>query len=470
MTLRNRIRIDRARDELLRLAGDIEAWIRRRKDLDKKGQYKTQLDVAGGVLTNALDLIRDAISALSDDAAVGDVYRACAAHERRVVVVHRLWLYLREKFDQRDDPQLSPTLFAADELAWSLYVQPFRVAKKTHGPQPLPYIEPYFTPRAIPRAEPPRDLRASDEILADVLKELPLPLIGLPPACVGSPSLLAYMAHEVGHHVQLELEPDWKLVGAFGDRLEAAAQGAGLSESDAAAWRRWSQEVFADAYSVAALGPWAVRSMAELETADERRMLEAEDARYPCPAVRLALMAAMAERLEVGEPSALGGVDPKALASGEPLLKGPLDLRAAAARHLQAVPVIAAEAMGSALVGGSTLADLAGFDAGEHGPNGSARAWAKLLLKDKPPSPDRTLRGARRVMGGLLVAWYGLAQPENEATWAASAERLRKNALSMLADSREPVTRAAAPARSPADLGAALAKRLLGMEPAELGV
>src|SRR5689334_18820832 len=99
-SLRNHIRISRARDELLRLAADIDVWICRRRAHDTKRQYQAQLDVVGGVLTNALDLIRGAISALKDDAAVGDVYRACAAHERRVVIVHRLWLYLREKFDQ----------------------------------------------------------------------------------------------------------------------------------------------------------------------------------------------------------------------------------------------------------------------------------------------------------------------------------------------------------------------------------
>jgi len=52
---------------------------------------------------------------------------------------------------------------------------------------------------------------------------------------------------------------------------------------------RWSEEIFADLFSVLATGPWGAWAMAELEMADEASML-VDRPRYPKSIARLSLL------------------------------------------------------------------------------------------------------------------------------------------------------------------------------------
>src|SRR5262249_34113269 len=140
------------------------------------------------------------------------------------------------------------------------------------------------------RNEPPQDLRSDvdAEYLGEMLREIPIPVVALPPGCVDEPWRLAYIAHEVGHHVQTDFLPKDELITKIGVLLQ---------ETVDTRWRPWSHEIFADLYSLLTLGPWALWALTEAVWGAPSRMLDDTNGRYPCPLVRLLLMKALADRL-----------------------------------------------------------------------------------------------------------------------------------------------------------------------------
>ncbi|MEP7120925.1 MAG: hypothetical protein ABJE95_08450 [Byssovorax sp.] len=438
--LKNRLRIQRSKAIVDRTRAAIDAWLARRRDADELGQYHTQLQVLGDALSLPLARIRAELDGIhADDAATGDVYRAAATHDRRALTVDRIFGYFREKFDQRDDPALGPLLRAADELTWSLFAQPFKSLRRAPRSAPLPYVESLYSPRAIPRADPPADLRSADTVIAAFLKELPMPLIGLPPSVVTEPWQLALLAHEVGHHVEYDLLPASALIAAFRQLLEAAAP-----PESADAWALYHHEVFADAFSVAAIGPAAVRVIAELELADEAKMLDSGSAKYPCSAVRIALLAAVSAGLGADAGGAKSGIDPAALVQGPAISGRSADLRARAAAELAAVPAIAHAILTGPLGDAGTLADLLAWRAAEHEAGGEVSGWSTRLRAGEL-FPEKTLRGPRLIISAAIDAWSRNEQIPDDGARAARQDHLRQSTLKMLTESREVATRAGAP-------------------------
>jgi hypothetical protein len=442
--LRSRLRIQRSKSIVDATLAAIEAWLAKRSARDTLGQYRTQLQVLGDALSTPLTRIRAELDGLRADALAtpGDVYRAAANQDRRTLTVDRIFGYFRDKFDQRDDPALASFLRAADELTWSLFAQPFKSLGLAPRSAPLPYIEALYSPRAIPRAEPPADLRSADTVIAAFLKELPMPLIGLPPSAVAEPWQLALLAHEVGHHVQYDLLPGSALIAAFRQLLTDAAPPA-----DADTWALYHHEIFADAFSVAAIGPAAVRVIAELELADEARMLDSGSAKYPCSAVRIALLAAVSAGLGADAGAGLGGIDPLALTTGAPIMSKSRDLRARASAELAAVPAVASAIIAGPLGAAGKLADLLAWDDDDYAEGGNIEGWRTALLVGKP-APETTLRGPRRIISAAIEAWSRVAQIEDDGAREAHQAHLRQSTLTMLTESRETATRAA---RSPTD-------------------
>src|SRR5262249_35061130 len=152
-------------------------------------------------------------------------------------------------------------------------------------PVPLAALAADYTLRASPRATA---ADAAGDSLAAVLSELPLPVVSLPTGAAREPWLLVLLAHEVGHHAQHDL----RVVAA----TEAAVAAAG------ARFAAWHQEIFADACAVAFAGAAALFAIAELEWGPPEALLAA-GTRYPAPAVRLALMAAIARELGAWAPA-----------------------------------------------------------------------------------------------------------------------------------------------------------------------
>src|SRR5262249_48257089 len=171
--------------------------------------------------------------------------------------------YHRVKPDPGEDPpggRVSSLLRAADEVVWSCYRQVFARAehrqpelKGKRRPAPLAFIEPEYSPAAL---ESDKQLRTQVPLevelrsLDDFLQTLPIPLLRLPPWSVGAPWWLVYVGHEVGHHVQHDLD----LIGGFRQGMEAAARALHLPKDEVTLWGNWGEEIFADVFSLMILG------------------------------------------------------------------------------------------------------------------------------------------------------------------------------------------------------------------------
>ena len=118
-------------------------------------------------------------------------------------------------------------LRAADELIWSC-LQVASLVTETPLPLPLPYPDAAFSPSATPRIKPPPTLPARDRVLDDMLRILPVPMIALPYGIVEEPWWLVLVAHEVGHHVQYDL-----------DSAAVKETGAILKREGGAEWESW---------------------------------------------------------------------------------------------------------------------------------------------------------------------------------------------------------------------------------------
>ncbi|HWO23985.1 MAG TPA: hypothetical protein VNO30_34820 [Kofleriaceae bacterium] len=269
------LRRDRVRNAFSRVEADVKAWLGRWKE--RKPQT-SQIKRCGEVLGGMLKHLDERIDALPADE------RALAAGreiEWDLAIVERLFRLLATRFDQRRDPALELTLEAADELIWSCVQQTWGL---TANPLPLPlaYIDPAFSPSATPRTKPPSALPARDRLLAEMLRALPVPMIGLPTGTVDEPWWLVLIAHEVGHHVQYDAQAAEQVVTLTGAALKEA--------TGDATWESWRHEVFADLFAVLALGPVAIDATAELEW-DVPENMAAGKSLYPPVIVRLALMA-----------------------------------------------------------------------------------------------------------------------------------------------------------------------------------
>jgi len=448
------LRIEQTRDWLGLLRDDIGKWLTRRRAADRLHQYQTQLNSLDAALSGALDAVQKDLATLAEGEDIGTVYAACRQHDQRLALVRRLWTYYRDKFDQRDDKTYGEVLAAADEVVWSCYAEPFanvgpymiETAPPTRGPAPLPYIESRLAPEALPRDRPPGDLQSdkTDALVYRFVEKLPIPIVALPATCVQTPWWLAYLAHETGHHLQFDLAPGLELVTRFGDAIADAVNGVQATDAnDVARWRRCGEEIFADVCSVYSIGPSAVRAMVELERSDETAMLGLSRPTYPVPAVRLALLGCVAQRLGFAASAALGDFDPKALVVGPPVVTKAGDVRRSAKRDMDIMPAVVDAAMRCKVVSQAGLAELYGWHASDFESNGTVDEWAKQLLGPGNIAPETRIRAARMQISAAVQAWITVTTLETAQQRHDAQARLAEKLLPLLAESREPATRAA---------------------------
>lgn len=445
---RHRVRLVRA--EYGRVAQAIADWSKRRQQLDPLQMYRTQLQFLDRSLQEALGRLESELAAMLkvSSATPGEIYARCRTQELRLAWIERLWLYFRRKFDQRDDPAFAPTLLAADEMVWSCYKPAFVHAQLSVPPAPLSYIEPLASPNASPRDQRPGELEnnVDDEFLRACLETLPIPVLGLTPACVAEPWWLIFVAHEVGHHVQHEL----KVVRSFGDALKAAAGDTwakqGLPTVASSRWWVRGQEVFADVYSLLIAGPPAVDALAELlHDHPDRAWLTADD-RYPPAQVRLALLAEAARQLGLAAPD-YGHTPPPAGAGA---------FARAAANDLAAIPALAAAALSWETDGTSPLVDLTGWRDGEtlhsplFSPGGTTDDWTAALITKQDPPALPELGSPRVLVAAAVKTWAQIitdaateSSLESADTSAPQLSDLKERLLRLLPAMREAGTRAA---------------------------
>jgi hypothetical protein len=433
-----RQRLAQSRRELSQLKTEIAGWLSVRAKKDLHQQYVTQL----GVLKEKFDFMLGELGvALERVPAVGSArqfYASCRDIDYRLLWVHRVYTWYRTKFDQRDDPRLQPLLAAADEVVWSCYVQPFRAMGKTPPAVPLPYVDPTYSPFAIPRVEPPPDLRANihGSVLTKLLAHLPVPVVGIPPNCIDEPWWLAFLAHEIGHHVHYDLLPDSGLITLVANAIGAAAGDR---------WKSWQHEVFADVYSVLMLGPWASWALAELVWGSDIAMLDNSHPRYPAPLARLMLMAEVANQLKVDPLPALRGIEPDTLfGAPPPSIAGLPDRRAGVKIDADAIPKLVTALLERIKTGDKGLESLAEFRAAEFkGPKADVPLWADALRGKNEMRVSQKLRAVRLVLAGGVAAWSRILEIADDRERQTQQERLKTELLATLVKSREEVTRAA---------------------------
>jgi hypothetical protein len=441
MSLRNQVRREQTEWELDHLGRALTEWLafRRAADRDEQGQYigrhKTQLETLESTLMGSVKALQRKLAGLKLTEEVDTFFATCREYDRAVVWLERAWEYYREKFDQRDDPQLGSLVKAADEVIWSCYRQVFaqaelRQPQLKQGSAPLAFIEPTYSPGARQSHKVPPDIRPSASFLKDFLRTLPVPLLRLPPWCVDAPWWLVFTAHEVGHFVVYDL----KLLSHFREGIREAAAAHGLCEADQNRWAAWTEEIFADIFSIMMMGPWALWSMVEIEYGPAATMVRRRK-EYPSAVVRLKLMAATNKALGIFSSSDLRGVSLKQIAAND----------ATAQMDMNVAKEVAALALKPLPGNLGTLPALCRFQAKDFSGNGRVSSLATRL---KVPAQDKAaawvkpaLEAPRHLVGGALKVWSQVDASKEESFRREQRISLAKQTVDGLLLSGEPGTR-----------------------------
>ena len=444
--------------EAERLRTELLTWLCERCKKDEKQQYRTQLKSIRTLIDGALTDLQPDLNALDSTKEPGLFYADCRLLDLRILWLRRIWYFFKEKFDQRDDTLMGPLLRAADEVVWSCYHQIFEAnTSLKQGPAPLPFIEAQYSPEAFPVELVPASLKDSTigaPFLRMYLNQLPMPVVRLPPICVVAPWWLVYVGHEIGHHIHYGLN----LVGWFRETVEQRIAQLGGSQEDAERWGDWSQEIFADIFSVLIMGPWAVTAMVAFELSNPQAMLKRRS-RYPSPVVRLKLLAATADRL---------GVDGSARLQAYALDLAALEQASSEVSSDAAwVAPIIEIALGPLPNLSKSLPGLLLFRAEEYLAGGPVAEWSTAFLEQKDHIFYNNLREARLMTSATLHAWSEIVlRPEQERTTLYTT--LTKRAMDVIVKCREEGMRAAATVSEVELLGTDLARLLRQADPIQL--
>ncbi len=440
------------------LEREIGRWAARWGEEDPDGRHGSQREALEGLFEGALTRLGQEAAAIPGELSSGLFYERCREVDKGVVWLRRIWDYYAARVDQRRDPRLARALRAADEIVWSCY-QPAFGGGAPRRPYPLSFVHAEHLPMALEsdRALPDGlSIRANLPSLQAFLRNPPVPLLGLPPACLTHPWWLVVIAHEVGHHVAHDL-------GLLVPIREVVSKAAGLAHADPVAareaekrWGAWSDEVFADFFSLIVLGRSALVALAETVWGGARSMTRRE-ARYPSPAARVAAACAFAELLWPGASEGAAGRD---WASVEPCDLVGLDAAVAEVEVdlLSAVPVAKAAlaAPETAALVKAYLPGNAADNAMFWGPAGAVGEWAEKLRGADNVMPREVRTGRLLVCGAFSAcrAIEGAAEPvEQHATRGEALAALAAALFEEAPNHAPPGTRAASSAPSAADLG-----------------
>jgi hypothetical protein len=409
----------RGKHRVWRSAGSLDAsralmksWFANHRSTTLFARFASHFDVLDRVLTQMLDVLARDLAAIDDAVPAGDLYDRCARLDTALAVVVRLFEWYAAKYDQRCDTDLAPTLLAADEVVRSCWSEPFARLGVLPPTGPLVYLDAQFDAFATPRVSVPSDLRArADSLVADYLRELPIPTIALPSYAVREAWWLVLAAHETGHHVQKDLLPD--LETATRTRLMTAVAASDVP-SLTSQWAKWAAEAFADAYSTLMTGGAAVWAIDELQYSTPAQLFKPSPAagRYPPPAVRLALLSECqrAAGQPVDWPTAEETADWLRKLDGAEVPAGAV---ADILDQLKTVPT-AADALMSLPIGTEHLRDLGSTKPDLLTQPPQLSFWAEQLAQTSPALPPLTDRGAARlIIAAGVTVWRAWAdRPE----------------------------------------------------------
>jgi hypothetical protein len=381
------------------------------------------------VLLLMLGAIQEDLHSLPGHAGTEVAYERSRRADRRVGKVRETFRWYARKYEQRESGPdgYGPVLRAADEVVRSCWDPPFERSRTARPTAPLCYLDESFDALATPRRSPPVDIPAGDALIGSFVRNLPVPTISLPITCLDQPWWLALIPHEVGHHLQFDLEGT--LEQATSDALGEAARA--VASDLEQSWRRWSLEAFADAWAVLMIGGTLGWIIAQLLVAEPSSLVILANGRslYPPTLVRLALLGELGRLLAVDLPGPssedvaglletadYAGLDPEALAEHR--------------LHLRAVPSVAS-ALLKVRACGDTIQKQSGWRQDLLQSKGTAWVWSQELLAS-PPSFKGSKKqwSARTLTAALGVA--AMRAPTERAVRDERFARLRERGLALL--------------------------------------
>lgn len=249
------------------------------------------------------------IARIEQAAAEGTLLGVSFDLEADVLELHRIWDFFRSKFALRHVAWFRPFLTAADELAWACYrpavekaVAAGQVSEDQVKEPPLLFLTGHTTPFEMSRnvayhSEVPTEAGVGIEAFANLLKALPLSVIGVPWYQLAHLPEAVVVGHEAGHAV----EDDLDLSAAMTKRLADVLDAAGVPPERQGAWQAWRGEVFADGYGTLATGPAYVGAQADFLASDARTIREEAPGRdwggYPTTYLRMLFVLEVLDRL-----------------------------------------------------------------------------------------------------------------------------------------------------------------------------
>jgi hypothetical protein len=284
---------------LTSLEEELSAWVEATTGSDAPlRRHHTQVKAATATLAVAVADVRTSLDRVGRGLSLLD---RASGLDRRILDLHRLWGFFRDKLALRFVPWLRNALVTADDLAWECYspVQAFLPPEQRREP-PLTYFTGAASPFLMPRdtllvVEPLPDGGLREPDFAEAVRAVPVPLIGLPWFQAFHLPDAPLLAHEAGHAAENDL--------GLGTQVRSLIECA-VPDARRAAWSAWSSEIFADIYGVLGCGSGFCRALSALLATHPRQIAgdqRTEDAwgGYPTRSLRILITAAVLEELEV---------------------------------------------------------------------------------------------------------------------------------------------------------------------------
>lgn len=257
MSLADRKRIELTA-KLSSISDELSAWV----DASAEGEVLEKHHTQVGRLNTSIQIAIEAVAPLLAPGV--NVLSTWTAVEERVLMIHQVWDQFRTKLAHRYVPTLRSHLDVADDLAEACYrpavdvaIGAGVVAEGAVREPPLVYFTSFATPFTMVRGSTDVTVDAavlSDDQLAVALRQLPVPIIGIPWFQLDHLPDTVIVAHEVGHDVEADL--------GLTDRIVELVVGAVPDRADQ--WVSWASEVFADVWGTLGAGEGFVSALLDL--------------------------------------------------------------------------------------------------------------------------------------------------------------------------------------------------------------
>ena len=298
ISLAQRKRIE-LKQKLTGLQSEFKIWRDQSKAYAPLEKHQSQIHRVTLQLESLNSQIESQLDQLADDGA--GVLSKARELERAMLESHRVWEFFRSKLSLRSIDWFKTYLVAADELAWECYsaaqkkLDPNYLSPDKVKEPPLVFFNGGSSPFTMPRdfafqAEAVAGEAIRTEQFVEVLKALPIPVIGVPWFQIQHLPEIIVVAHEVGHDV----ESDFKLQNDSITALDQALETAKIDDTRRQAWRAWRSEIFADIYGVLSCGPAFVQTLIDFLATDPDKVMTAvrtapKWGRYPTDYLRVLL-------------------------------------------------------------------------------------------------------------------------------------------------------------------------------------